>query len=398
MNYPFERKIVSEITAGLGRKKKLLHIITGSRQVGKTTASQQIAEKWPGEVLIFSADSPIPPGPEWIQGNWDRAIRLAKSGKGKHDVLLILDEIQKVRGWSEIVKLLWDEELKSNAGLQVLLLGSSSLLLQQGLTESLTGRFFLYHCPHWQYLEMKEAFGWNLEQWIFYGGYPGAADLINEEEIWSRYVTDSLIETVLAKDILQLQTVAKPALLRHLFLLACGTPSQILSYNKMLGQLHDAGNTTTLAHYLKLLESAFLVSGLELFKRGKQKKRGSSPKLILWNNALVNAVTGDSFSESTTDPSWWGRLVENAVGGHLLNSLAGCPYSLYYWRQRHLEVDFVLETPKQTWAIEVKSGKSSTMRGMTKFCELYPETHPLVIGSGGMGLEDFFRSRPVTDW
>ena len=398
MNYPFERKIVSEITAGLGSKKKLLHIITGSRQVGKTTASQQIAEKWPGEVLIFSADSPIPPGPEWIQGNWDRAIRLAKSGKGKHDVLLILDEIQKVRGWSEIVKLLWDEELKSNAGLQVLLLGSSSLLLQQGLTESLTGRFFLYHCPHWQYLEMKEAFGWNLEQWIFYGGYPGAADLINEEEIWSRYVTDSLIETVLAKDILQLQTVAKPALLRHLFLLACGTPSQILSYNKMLGQLHDAGNTTTLAHYLKLLESAFLVSGLELFKRGKQKKRGSSPKLILWNNALVNAVTGDSFSESTTDPSWWGRLVENAVGGHLLNSLAGCPYSLYYWRQRHLEVDFVLETPKQTWAIEVKSGKSSTMRGMTKFCELYPETHPLVIGSGGMGLEDFFRSRPVTDW
>jgi predicted AAA+ superfamily ATPase len=398
MNYPFERKIVFEIMQGLGRKKKLLHIITGPRQVGKTTASQQIAEKWAGEVLSFSADSPIPPGPEWIQGNWDRAVRLAKSVKGKDDVLLILDEIQKVRGWSEIVKLLWDEELKSNVGLQVLLLGSSSLLLQQGLTESLTGRFFLYRCPHWQYLEMKEAFGWNLEQWIFYGGYPGAADLIDEEEAWSSYVTDSLIETVLAKDILQLQTVAKPALLRHLFLLSCTTPAQILSYNKMLGQLHDAGNTTTLAHYLKLLESAFLVSGLELFKRGKQKKRGSSPKLILWNNALINAVTGDSLSESIDNLSWWGRLVENAVGAHILNSLAGRPYSMYYWRERHLEVDFVLETPKQTWAIEVKSGKSSTMKGMTKFCELYPEVHPLVIGPSGMELEGFFSSRPVTDW
>ena len=398
MKYPFERKIVAEITAGLARKKKLLHIITGPRQVGKTTASLQIAEKWAGKVLSFSADSPIPPGPEWIQGNWDRAVRLAKSTQRENDVLLILDEVQKVKGWSEVVKLLWDEELINNHGIQVLLLGSSSLLLQQGLTESLTGRFFLYRCPHWQYQEMKKAFGWNLEQWIFYGGYPGAAELIDEEEVWSSYVTDSLIETVLAKDILQLQTVAKPALLRHLFLLSCGTPAQILSYTKMLGQLHDAGNTTTLAHYLKLLESAFLVSGLELFKRGKQKKRGSSPKLIIWNNALVNAVTGDSFMESLNNLSWWGRLVENAVGAHLQNSLVGRPCTLYYWRQRHLEVDFVVETPKKTWAIEVKSGKSQTMKGMTKFCALYPEVKPLVIGTGGMELTEFFSSQPIIDW
>lgn len=398
MNHPFKRKIVSEVTAGLARKKKLLHIITSPRQVGKTTASQQIAEKWKGEVLSFSADSPIPPGPEWIQGNWNRAVRLAQSSQDENDVLLILDEIQKVKGWSEVVKLLWDEELKNNKGIQVLLLGSSSLLLQQELTESLTGLFFLYRCPHWQYQEMKEAFGWNLEQWIFYGGYPGAAELIDEEEIWSSYVTDSLIETVLAKDILQLQTVAKPALLRHLFLLSCGTPAQILSYTKMLGQLHDAGNTTTLAHYLKLLESAFLVSGLELFKRGKQKKRGSSPKLIIWNNALINAVTGDSFAEAVNNLSWWGRLVENAVGAHLQNSLVGRPYTLYYWRQRHLEVDFVVETPKTTWAIEVKSGRAQTMKGMTKFCALYPEVTPLIIGTGGMGLEEFFSSQPVIDW
>jgi predicted AAA+ superfamily ATPase len=398
MNHQFERKIVSDIMAGLARKKKLLHIITGPRQVGKTTASQQIAEKWAGEFLTFSADSPIPPGPEWIQGCWNRAVRLAKSSQGEHDILLILDEIQKVRGWSESVKLLWDEEIKNNLGIQVLLLGSSSLLLQQGLTESLTGRFFLYRCPHWQYQEMREAFGWNIEQWIFYGGYPGAAELIDEEEIWSSYVTDSLIETVLAKDILQLQAVAKPALLRHLFLLSCSTPAQIFSYTKMLGQLHDAGNTTTLAHYLNLLESAFLVSGLELFKRGKQKKRGTSPKLIIWNNALINAVTGDLFAEAVTNLTWWGRLVENAVGAHLLNCLAGRPYTLYYWRDRHLEVDFVLETPKTTWAIEIKSGRTQSIKGMRKFCSLYPEVKPLIIGTGGMKLEEFFSAQPVVDW
>lgn len=398
MSQQFEREIVAEIMAGLERKKKLLHIITGPRQVGKTTASYQIAEKWHGEVVAFSADSPLPPGPEWIQAGWDQAVRKARTSKNGNDVLLIFDEIQKVRGWSEIIKLLWDEELRKDNGIQVLLLGSSSLLLQQGLTESLTGRFFLYRCPHWQYREMHKAFGWSLEQWLFYGGYPGTAELIENEEIWSSYVRDSLIETVLAKDILQLQTVAKPALLRHLFLLSCTVPAQVLSYTKMLGQLHDAGNTTTLAHYLKLLESAFLVSGLELFKRGKQKKRGSSPKLIIWNNALINAVTGDSFVETINNPSWWGRLVENAVGAHLQNSLAGRPYTLYYWRQRHLEVDFILETPKTTWAIEVKSGRPQAMKGLTKFCTLYPEVKPLIVGLGGMELEDFFSCRPVIDW
>lgn len=166
----------------------------------------------------------------------------------------------------------------------------------------------------------------------------------------------------------------------------------------MMGRLHDAGNTTTLAHYLKLLESAFLVSGLELFKRGKQKKRGSSPKLIIWNNALINAVTGDSFVETVNNPSWWRRLVENAVGAHLQNSLAGRPYTLYYWRHRHLELDFILETPKTTWAIEVKSGSPQAMKGLTKFCTLYPEVKPLIVGFGGMDLEDFFSCRPVLDW
>ncbi len=382
---------------GLQGKKKVLHIITGPRQVGKTTAAQQIAAKWPGRSIHASADSPLPPGPEWIHAQWNRAVRLGNR-EGHQDVLLILDEIQKVRGWSETIKLLWDQECRVPDGLQVLLLGSSSLLLQQGLSESLTGRFLLYRCGHWQYREMAKAFGWDFDKWIYFGGYPGAADLIAQEETWRSYVTDSLIETVLAKDILQLQTVAKPALLRHLFLLACGAPAQILSYNKMLGQLHDAGNTTTLAHYLRLLESAFLVSGLELFKRGKLKKRGSSPKLVLWNNALVSAVAGSSFARDMDDYSWRGRLIENAVGAHLQNHLAGLPYTLYYWRQRNLEVDFIVETPRDLWAIEVKSGQTGNRKGLSKFCKMYPEAKPLLLGYDGMSLEDFFNAVPVEDW
>ena len=395
MEFRFERDVVGEIRLAMSRSKKLLHILTGPRQVGKTTAAQHIAEQWPGTVHYASADEPLPPGPEWIQANWERACRsVAEQAAGAPEGLLVLDEIQKVRGWSEVIKDLWDKATREQTPLQVILLGSSSLLIQKGLSESLTGRFFLYRCPHWGYREMAEAFSWDLDKWIFFGGYPGAAELIDQGDSWFRYVTDSLIETVLAKDVLQLQVVAKPALLRHLFLLACGSPAQIFSYNKMLGQLQDVGNTTTLSHYLKLLETAYLASGLELFKRGKLKKRGSSPKLILWSNSLVNAVVGETFARVRADMSWWGRLVENAVGAHLMNHLAGLPYSVYYWRERNFEVDFVIETPRKLWALEVKSGKVGKAPGLTKFCERYPEASPLIIGTGGIPLEEFFSQNP----
>ena len=396
-NYPYQREIVREVLRGLNRRKRLLHIISGPRQVGKTVAARQIAAKWSGKIVNASADAPLPPGPEWLRAQWGRAT-LAAGQRTAEDaaVLLILDEVQKIQGWSEVIKELWDDECLQPAGLEVLLLGSSSLLLQKGLSESLAGRFFLHRCPHWGYTEMAGAFSWSLDQWIYFGGYPGAAEMIEDEDIWAAYVTDSLIETVLARDVLQLQTVAKPALLRHLFLLACGAPAQILSYNKMLGQLHDAGNTTTLAHYLKLLEAAFLLSGLELFKRGRQKKRGSSPKLIVWNNALISAVGGSTMAESRDDFSWWGRMVENAVGAHLMNSLTGLPHTLYYWRERSVEVDFVIETPRRLWVLEVKSGRADKTPGLAKFCQRYPEAQPLIIGYGGMDLEEFFSTDPTT--
>jgi predicted AAA+ superfamily ATPase len=304
-----QREVVTEVLGSLRQGRRFLHIVLGARQVGKTTASLQIAEQWPGPVMRASADEPLPPGPEWIRTHWERAV----SRRGEQP-LLILDEIQKVGGWSETVKSLWDAELTTHRPLPVLLLGSSALLVHKGLSESLAGRFLLFRCPHWGFQEVRAAFGADLDRWLHFGGYPGAYAFAEDEPSWGAYVRDSLIETTLARDVLQLQTVAKPALLRHLFLFAASAPAQIVSYNKMLGRLVDAGNTTTLAHYLHLLGSAFLLTGLEKFRAGQVRKRGSSPKLVLWNNALVSAVSGRSFAESRQEPAWWGRIVENAVG------------------------------------------------------------------------------------
>lgn len=393
VDYPYERPIVNEIVTGLSLKKKLLHIITGPRQVGKTTAALQIADKWDGPVVNASADQALPPGAEWIEAHWHQALR--QTGQRKKEVLLILDEVQKVKGWSEVVKALWDKACHENKSIQVIILGSASLLIQEGLTESLTGRFFSYHCTHWRYPEMAEAFGWNMDQWLFYGGYPGAAPLIDQGSVWSRYVTDALIETVLAKDVFQLQTVTKPALLRNLFLLATVHPAQILSYNKMLGQLQDAGNTTTLAHYLHLLESAFLISGLEAFKAGKLVKRGSSPKLIIWNNGLINAIVGHTYPQAREDFSWWGRLVENAVGAHLKNHLRDLSCQLYYWRHKGMEVDFVVKSPQHIYGIEVKSGKSQRLLGMSAFRREHPDMKPIIIGPGHIEFEAFFSQNPT---
>jgi predicted AAA+ superfamily ATPase len=310
---------------------------------------------------------------------------------------LVLDEVQKVQGWSEVVKRLWDEERRTRGPVLPIILGSSALLLQKGATDSLSGRLFLHRCLHWSWPECRTAFGWDLSRWLYFGGYPGAAALARDESAWKRYVVDSLIETVLARDVLQLQTINKPALLRHLFALAATFPAQLLSYNKMLGQLQDAGNTTTLARYLRLLETAFLVTGLEQFSKGQIRKRGSTPKLVLWNNALVNALGLRSRSDATADGAWWGRLVENAVGAHLLNGLQGPDWSVTYWRDGDSEVDFVVAHGTRVWAIEVKSGRPGKTGGLEAFRKRYPQSKVWLLGGGGLKLEEFF-ARPATDW
>ena len=387
MNY--KRKFINNVLKGLKGSHGLLQIIIGPRQVGKTTAALQIRDVWKGKTLYASADEPLPPGPEWILHHWQMARR-----ENVKSTLLILDEVQKVRGWSEVVKSLWDEDRRQGSSCKVLLLGSSSLLIQKGLSESLSGRFMLHTCTHWSYEEVQAAFSLSLEEWLFFGGYPGSISLKEELPVWKAYVRDSLIETVLNKDIFQMQSIAKPALFRHLFLLSARYPAEILSYNKMLGQLQDAGNTTTLAHYIHLLSSALLVTGLELYKAGERPKRGSSPKLIIRNNALVSALTNKTFAETRNNPDLWGRMVENAVGAHLLNSLHDMTAEIYYWRKNNSEVDFVVQTAEVTWAIEVKSGRMRPARGLEKFLSLKKNARPFIVGGTGIPLKEFFTADP----
>jgi|SRR5665213_29197 len=367
---------------------KTMQILSGPRQVGKSTASRRIAEQWNGPSHFAVADEALPPGPEWIAQQWESARLLKKRGVRP---LLILDEVQKVGRWSEVVKRLWDEEKRSQEPLRVLLLGSSALLVQKGLGESLAGRFLLHRFPHWSFPEMREAFGYSLEDWLRFGGYPGAAAFHKDPVTWRAYVRDSLLEPVLARDVLQMSTVAKPALLRHLLLAAAALPAHIVTWEKMLGQLQDAGNTTTLTHYVDLLEGAYVLSGLQPWRGEKISKRGGSPKFIVWNNAIVSAVSADKASDS----GWRGRLVENAVGGHLLNHIPP-DWRLFYWREGDMKVDFVLRTPEALWAIEVKSGRRpGALSGMAAFMRRYPEARPIVIGAGGIDVAHFFESNPV---
>jgi predicted AAA+ superfamily ATPase len=387
----FERKIVGEILRLASIAPRRLQIVIGPRQVGKTTAARQAAARSECPCHYASADEALPPGPEWIEAQWNAALRLAAHCEAP--AWLILDEIQKVRGWSEEVKRLWDADTTEK--IHPLLLGSSALLLQKGLSESLAGRFFLHRCSHWSWPEMRDAFGWDLEAWLVFGGYPGAANYIGDPELWMRYISDSLIDTTLSRDILQLETVAKPALLRHLFGLAAHYPSQVLSFNKMLGQLVDAGNTTTLSHYLQLLGQAFLITGLSAYSGGEVRRRASSPKLIVQNNALVTASNPRAFAMKNTDAAWRGRLVENAVGAVLLQEYTSSTTNLYYWRDGMLEADFVLADGPQLFGIEVKSGRPDKISGLAAFKKKYPKANPLIIGSSGIPLETFFENPKI---
>lgn len=390
-SHPIERHLVDQVLHALRRTPPLIQILTGPRQVGKTTAAHQITARWQGGSVYAAADGALPETAGWIETHWMAARRKAEAAP----CLLILDEVQKVVGWSETVKALWDEDRHAKRAVFPLLLGSSALLLARGTSESLAGRFFLHRCTHWSYDECRRAFGWDLDRWLYFGGYPGAAPLIDDEPSWKAYISDSLIETVLARDVLAMQTVAKPALLRNLFLLSTRFPSQVLSYTKMLGQLQDAGNTTTLAHYLQLLETAFLITGLQRHSPGQIRSRASSPKLVLWNNALVNAIDTRSFAAARAERAWWGRLVENAVGAHLLNQLQGLSYEVRYWRHRNEEVDFVICSGERVWALEVKSGGEHRAPGLKAFCKKWPNAMPLVIGTGGIELETFFSEHPA---
>lgn len=394
----YKRPVYKTLLSRLREPRRFLQVLAGPRQVGKTTLIRQVIEALNIPSHYASADEPTLKGSIWIEQQWEIGRLHARKGEKYREALLVLDEVQKVSGWSEIVKRLWDEDTATKTPIKVVLLGSAPLLIQRGLTESLAGRFEIIPLTHWSFSEMKDAFGWNVEQFIYFGGYPGAADLINDQNRWSRYIIDSLIETTISRDILLMTRVDKPALLRRLFLLGCDYSGQILSYQKMLGQLQDAGNTTTLAHYLELLAGAGMVIGLQKFAGKRVKQRGSSPKLQVLNTALISAQSNMSFSAALTNRNFWGRLVETAIGAHLVNNTIGTKAEVFYWRERGREVDFILCHGKDIVAIEVKSGRiKDTIAGIEAFSSLFKPKKKLLVGGTGISIEKFL-STDVMPW
>jgi hypothetical protein len=389
----FERQELETLKKRIAEPRKFIQIVMGPRQVGKTTMLSQLYRQLEAPALFESADAISASDTNWLEQTWESA-RLQMKAKSANEWILIIDEIQKVSNWSETVKKLWDEDDFNHRNLKVILSGSSRLLLEQGLTESLAGRFEIIYLTHWKLEEMEQAFGWDAEKYAWFGGYPGSADLITDEQRWKNYIRDSIIETSISKDILMLTRIDKPALLKKLFELGCQYSGHILSYTKMVGQLQDAGNTTTLAHYLKLLDNAGLLTGLEKYAHTTIRKRSSSPKFQVQNNALLSAQNKKTFNEIASDPIEWGRIVESSIGAHLINHSIQNDYSLFYWRDRGNEVDYVLEKGGQVIAIEVKSSYVKNKKGMEAFRKKFNPHKIYLIDNKALPWNEFLKINP----
>jgi len=393
----FRRAQSKTLLLRLREPRRFIQVLAGPRQSGKTTIARQVSETLTIPVHYASSDEPTLQGTAWIEQQWETA-RVLSGRQARGEGVLVLDEIQKIPGWSETVKRLWDADTTKKHRLKVVLLGSAPLLVQRGLSESLAGRFEIIPVQHWSYQEMKEAFGWNLEQFLYFGGYPGSAALIEDFDRWTRYIVDSLIETTISRDILLMTRVDKPALLRQLFQLGCTYSGQIVSFQKLVGRLQDAGNTTTLAHYLELLQGAGMLCGLQKFSGKQLRQRGSSPKLLVLNTALMSAQSHLTLHTAKLDHELWGRIVESTVGAHLVNASVGTNVQVFYWREGTKEVDFVLKEGKSVTAIEVKSGRRrENVQSLDSFMSLYRPKRVLLVGTGGIPLDEFLESLP-SDW
>jgi hypothetical protein len=390
----FLRPGVETLADRLLEPRRFLQVVTGPRQVGKTTLVQQAVGRSGLPVQWTSGDDQARGDATWIEQNWEAARILAAKGRA----ILVIDEVQKAANWSEIVKRLWDEDTRKRKKLVVVLLGSAPLRIQQGLTESLAGRFELLPLRQWSFEEMETAFGFSLDDYLFHGGYPGAAPLRRDSKRWQSYVRDSLVETTISRDVLQLVRVDKPALLRRVFELACRYSARELSFNKMLGQLQDAGNTVTIAHYIQLLDAAGMVAGLSKYAGDTARQRASSPKFQVHDQGLLTALEGVPFAAARKDPEAWGRIVESAVGAHLLHAAARGECELHYWRDGDREVDFVLRVGRRVVAVEVKSGRRrDALPGLAAFAATHRVHKKLLVGSDGIGIADFLRQK-VDDW
>ena len=371
--------------------RKFMQVIAGPRQVGKTTLINQVLRQIELAYAMEVADGVDAKDTDWIRRVWDSA-RTAMLFRKEKEFLLVIDEIQKIANWSEAVKREWDEDTRKGVNLKVVLLGSSRLLLKKGLTESLAGRYELIRLGHWSYQEMRDAFGFTLDEYVYFGGYPGPAHLIGNERRWKKYVKDSLVAPAIEKDVIMTSNIYKPALMKRLFELGCGYSAEVLSLTKLIGQLQDAGNVTTLAGYLEILNQCSLLAALQKYARDDARKYNSIPKYQVYNNALMTAYKGQTFEKDRTDPKVWGRWVESAVGAYLLSMAEELDYQLYYWREGDDEVDFIIANGGESVAIEVKSGRRGMNSGLPKFVKAFQPKLSFVVGTSGVSLEDFLSS------
>lgn len=372
----FRRALSEQLEKRLNEPRHFIQVVMGPRQTGKTTAVRQAVKSCGLPARVASADSSAALGANWIELEWMQARALASNGT---KALLVLDEVQKIDHWSSTVKALWDEDTWNETNLLVVITGSSSLLLSSGLDESLAGRFELLRSTHWSLAEMSEAFGYTLDDYLKFGGYPGAAVFRNDEVRWRQYMCDSIIETTISRDVLQMEDVRKPALMRALFELGAQYSAQEISYRKILGQLDDRGNTDTIKHYLDLLSQAGMMSGLQKYDGKQVRSRASSPRLMVHDPSLMTALWNGQ-GDLLADSALRGHLVETAVGARLLARSQTEGFKVYWWRDGDLEVDFVVAKPGGApTAIEVKSGRVSKS-GLSDFCKRYPQARPLIVG------------------
>jgi uncharacterized protein len=414
----FYRNQIQALRHRLQQAPLFITIVAGPRQVGKTTLVRQALEECAHYFLaVDQSEEPIataygdltsqtseidgaPRDAAWLIRSWRSARQQCQTYKASNEnqpFVFVLDEIQKVPYWSDTVKGLWDADRAQGLEMHVILLGSSPLLMQKGLTESLAGRYELMRVSHWSFLEMHQAFDFTLNEYIYFGGYPGSARLIREEERWRNYVLAALVQPSIDTDILQMTRVDKPALLKQLFSLGASYSGQILALGKVKGQLQDAGNETTLAGYLDLLSNSGLLTGLHKYHVGIARRRASAPKFNVLNTALMSSAMPYNFIQAQSDRSYWGRLVESTVGAHLHNT-STTNEEISYWRESPYEVDFVISNAIQLTAIEVKSGASAgKLSGLQEFSKRHPSAKPLLVGTGGVELTEFL-SYPLGHW
>lgn len=384
----YKRTEFQTIKSRLEERRKFIQVVMGPRQVGKSTVVKQVLGEIDTPYQFFSADNVPATNTGWVSNCW-AAVRSLMTAKDYTETILVIDEIQKIQNWSEVVKKEWDDDSFHDRNIKVLLLGSSRVLLEKGLSESLGGRFEEIRMTHWSYPEMKECFGLSLDEYLYYGGYPGAADLIHDPDRWEQYIQSAIIDATINKDILMNTAISKPALLKQTFELGAAYSGELLSLTKMLGSLQDAGNTVTLAGYVNLLDESGLLCGLQKYSIDSARRRSSVPKFQVYNNALKMVFNARTFDQAIMDRKEWGRIYESGIGSYLISQAFVHRFEVFYWRERNDEVDFILRKKGTVIAIEVKSNAEKNTAGLNKFKELFHPQSAFIVGDGGLSAEDF---------